>query len=143
MVRTSHSQVAVELTLPSLVSETARGIARSMRVTGLNLSEYSEQQSESWSSVIVHTLTFRYHRTFPILRKQQILMYEGIALLKLWVGVVSRTLFCKIGSGSDISALALSHSSLSGKVMVSLKNRVAQKRGTGDLSSPASSGPTV
>jgi hypothetical protein len=70
-------------------------------------------------------------------------MFEGIALLKLWVGVVSRILFCKIGLGSDISALALSHSSLSGKVMVSLKNRVAQKRGTGDLSSPASSGPTV
>ena len=47
MVRPEHIYMRFEPDIISLISEVARGVARSMRVTGLNLSEYSEQQSKS------------------------------------------------------------------------------------------------
>jgi len=48
----------------SLLSDVAKGFARSLRVTGLNLSEYSEQQSEYPNYLRYdQTLTFRYYRT--------------------------------------------------------------------------------
>lgn len=79
----------VELIESSLLSDVAKGFARSLRVTGLNLSEYSEQQSESLTCFLEVLADYQVSSYVSNLPVNKVLTYKAIALLKLWVGVVS------------------------------------------------------